>query len=272
MPNIDLLILAILQGVTEFLPLGSSGHLLVAPQYYCWAQPSLALQLAALAGALVAAKLYFIRDLTGMARGFLKVLQGKRDGRVRLIGLLLAAAIPYLAVALAMKLYAPTTLQTPLAVGAALVGFGVLLYGADKLGLTVRRVEHMTFGQALMIGIFQCLAVIPGAGATCLTITSARVLGFERPDAVRLAILLTIPILIATIGYRVWLFYAAGLPDVDWSQVALVFGVAAISGFIAIAFLMYWVRRGGFLPFVLYRVAIGLAILTAFVLSSGPSC
>jgi undecaprenyl-diphosphatase len=271
-PNIDLLILGILQGVTEFLPLGSSGHLLVAPQYYCWAAPGLALQLAALAGAVAAAMLYFVGDLAGMVRGFLKVLQGKRDGGVRLIGLLLVTAIPYLALALALQIYAPDALQTPLAVGVALVGFGVLLYGADKLGLTVRRVEHITFGQALMIGTFQCLAVIPGAGGTCLTIISARVLGFERPDAVRLAALLTIPILLATLGYKAWLFYAGGFPAVDWAQAALVFGAAFVAGFLAIAFLMYWVRRGGFLPFVLYRVAIGLAILAAFVLSTGPSC
>ncbi len=90
-PNIDILVLAILQGATEFLPVSSSGHFLMAPQLYCWGTQSPALELAALLGALVAVMVCFAGDLIGMAQGFLKVLQGKRDGRVRLIGLLLVA-------------------------------------------------------------------------------------------------------------------------------------------------------------------------------------
>ncbi len=135
------------------------------------------------------------------------MLQGKRDGRVRLIGLLLVAAIPYLAAAFLVERYAGDALRSPLVVGNALVGFGLLLYGADKLGLTVRRIEHMTFGQALTIGIFQCFAVIPGASGTGITMTIGRVLGYERPDAVRFAFLLSIPILAAVAGYKGWLVF-----------------------------------------------------------------
>ncbi|HKP23024.1 MAG TPA: undecaprenyl-diphosphate phosphatase, partial [Dongiaceae bacterium] len=94
MPNIDILVLAILQGATEFLPVGSSGHLIMVPQLYCWGPHAPALELAALLGALVAVMVCFAGDLLGMAQGFLKVARGKRDGRVRLIGLLLVAAIP----------------------------------------------------------------------------------------------------------------------------------------------------------------------------------
>jgi undecaprenyl-diphosphatase len=269
-PNIDILVLAILQGATEFLPVSSSGHLLMVPQLYCWGQPSPAPELAALLGALVAVMVCFAGDLVGMLQGFLKVVQGKRDGRVRLIGLLLVAAVPYLVAAFLVERYAGDALRSPLVVGNALVWFGLLLYGTDKLGLTVRRIEHMTFGQALTFGLLQCCAVIPGASGTGITMTTGRVLGYERPDAMRFAFLLSIPILVAMAGYKGWLVFAAG--EIDLPQAALAFGLSAVAGFLAIAFLSYWARRSGFLPFVLYRIALGAYLLYVFYVAGGPAC
>ena len=271
MPNIDILVLAILQGASEFLPIGSSGHLIMVPQLYCWGPQGPALAMATLLGALVAVMVCFAGDLTGMLQGFLKVLQGKRDGRVRLIGLLLVAAIPYLVAAFLVDLYAGDLLRNPLVIGNALVWFGLLLYGADKLGLTVRRIEHMTFGQALTFGLLQCCAIIPGASGTGITMTMGRILGYERPDAVRFAFLLSIPILVVTAAYKGWLVFTAG-SAIDLPQAALAFGLSAVTGFLAIAFLSYWVRRSGFLPFVLYRVAFGAYLLYVFYVAGGPGC
>ncbi|HET6618559.1 MAG TPA: undecaprenyl-diphosphate phosphatase [Dongiaceae bacterium] len=271
MPNIDILVLAILQGVTEFLPVGSSGHLLVAPQLYCWGAEGAGLQLAALLGALLAVTVCFLGELLGMVQGFLKMLQGKRDGRARVLGLLLVAAIPYLAAAFLVERYAGGSLNSLLVVGAALIGFGLLLYGTDKLGLTVRRVEHMTFGQALTIGLIQCCAVIPGAGATGITMTTGRLLGFERPDAVRFAFLLSVPILAASAAYKGWLLFQAGAA-IDAAQAGLALGLSAVAGVLAILFMIYWVRRSGFGPFVVYRIAFGAYVLYLFCLAGGPSC
>jgi undecaprenyl-diphosphatase len=270
-PNIDILVLAILQGATEYLPVGSSGHVLLVPQLYCWGSQAPALELAALLGALLAVMICFAGDLIGMVQGFLRVLQGKRDGRVRLIGLLLVAAAPYLAVAFLVDRYAGDAVRGPLVIGSALVIFGLLLYGADKLGLTVRRVEHMTFGQALTIGVLQCCAVIPGASGTGMTMTTGRVLGYERPDAARFAFLLTIPILAAIAGYKAWLLLQGG-GTIDLPQAGLSLGLSAAAGLLAIAFVSYWVRRSGFLPFVLYRVALGVYLLYLFYVAGGPSC
>jgi undecaprenyl-diphosphatase len=204
-------------------------------------------------------------------QGFLKVLQGKRDGRVRLIGLVLVAAFPYLAAAFLVELYAGDALRSPLIIGNALVWFGLLLYGADKLGLTVRRIEHMTFGQALTFGLLQCCAVIPGASGTGITMTIGRVLGYERLETVRFAFLLSIPILVATAAYKGWLVFQAG-SAIDLPQAALAFGLSAVAGFLAVAFLSYWVRRSGFLPFVLYRVAFGAYLVYLFYVAGGPAC
>jgi undecaprenyl-diphosphatase len=270
-PNIDILVLAILQGATEFLPVGSSGHLIVVPELYCWAPRSPALELASILGALLAVMVCFAGDLIGMVQGALKALHGKRDNRVRLIGLLLVAAIPYPAAAFLVERYAGDALRSPLVIGNALVWFGLLLYGADKLGLTVRRIEHMTYGQAVAFGLLQCCAVIPGASGTGITMTMGRVLGFERPDAVRFAFLLAIPILAAIAAYKSWLLFQAG-GAIDPPQSALAFGLSAVAGFLAIAFLSYWVRRSGFVPFVLYRVALGTYLLYLFQVAGGPAC
>jgi len=213
----------------------------------------------------------FLGNLLGMMQGFFKVLQGKRDGRVHLIGLLLVAAIPYLVAAFLVEHYAGDALRSPLVIGNALVWFGLLLYGADKLGLTVRRIEHMTFGQALIIGLIQCFAVIPGAGGTGITMTIGRVLGYERPHAVRFAFLLSIPILAVIAGYKGWLLFEAGAA-VDFAQAGLALGLSAAAGFLAIGFLSYWVRRSGFVPFVLYRVGFGVYLLYLFYVASGPGC
>ena len=271
MPNIDILVLAILQGVTEFLPVGSSGHLLMVPQLYCWGPQAPGLELAMLLGALLAVVVCFLGNLLGMMQGFFKVLQGKRDGRVHLIGLLLVAAIPYLVAAFLVEHYAGDALRSPLVIGNALVWFGLLLYGADKLGLTVRRIEHMTFGQALIIGLLQCFAVIPGAGGTGITMTIGRVLGYERPHAVRFAFLLSIPILAVIAGYKGWLLFEGGAA-VDFAQAGLALRLSAAAGCLAIGFLSYWVRRSGFVPFVLYRVGFGVYLLYLFYVASGPGC
>lgn len=271
MPNIDILVLAILQGATEFLPVGSSGHLIMVPELYCWGAPAPAVELASLLGALLAVMACFAGDLVGMLQGLLKVLRGKRDDRVRLIGLLLVAAIPYLAAAFLVERYAGDALRSPMVIGDALVIFGLLLYAADKLGLTVRRVEHMTFGQALTFGLLQCFAVVPGASGTGVTMTTGRILGYERPDAVRFAFLLAIPILAAVAGYKGWLLVQGGA-GFDLPLAGLAFGLSAVAGFLAIAFMSYWVRRSGFVPFVLYRVALGVYLLYLFYIAGGPSC
>ena len=271
MPNIDILVLAIVQGITEFLPVGSSGHLILVPQFYCWPTPSLAMEIGALIGALLALIVYFWRDLLSMGQGAYKVLRGKRDGRVRLIGLLLVAAIPTLAASYAAEFYLGDRLHSPLVIAGALIGFGALLYVADKIGLTVRRIEHLSWGSALAIGIFQCLAVIPGASRVGLAVTLGRLMGFERPDAVRFSFLLSIPVIAVTALYKGWQLFRAG-EMAALQNAGLMVALSAIAGFLAIAFLMYWVRRASFTPFVVYRLALGLFVLYLFYVAGGPGC
>lgn len=271
MPNIDLIVLAIIQGLAEFLPVSSSGHAILIPQFYCWPDQTLAMAVAIRVGTLLALAVYFWRDLLNMGQGALKVLRGKRDARVRLIGLLVAAALPAIAAGYVADRYLADSLRDPRIVAAALIGFGLLLYGADRLGLTVRRIEHLSWGSALTIGIVQCLGVIPGASRVGIAMTMARIMGFERPDAARFALLLSVPLIAGAAAYRGWqLLQVADAATLQ--HVGLMVALSAIAAFLAISFLMYWLRRGGFTPFVIYRVGLGLAVLYFFAVAGGPAC
>lgn len=271
MPNIDLLVLAIVQGIAEFLPISSSGHAILIPQFYCWPDQGLVMAVAVRIGTLLALLLYFWRDLLSMSQGAIKVLRGKRDSRVRLIGLLLLGALPALASGYFADRYVTGRLSDPIVVGYALAGFGLLLYAADRLGLTVRRIEHMSWGAALAIGVFQCFAFIPGVSRMGAAITIARIMGFERPDAVRFSLLLSIPIIVAGGVFKGWQLLQVPDPLV-LQHAGLTVVLSAIVGFLAISFLMYWVRRASFTPFVVYRVALGLFVLYLFYLAGGPAC
>lgn len=261
MPNIDILVLAIVQGVTEFLPISSSGHLVLIPQFFCWADQSQAMALAAHAGILLAALAYFWRELFAMTRGLYKVARGKRDPGARLVMLLLVAAIPALIIGFLLDLLVGDYLRSAEIVGWNLIIWGVILYVADKIGLTVRRMEHLNAGQALIIGVFQCLAFMPGASRSGLTMTVARILGYERIAAARFSFLLAIPTIAAAGLYEGYNLLQAPEPPQMMQQLVLMAAGSAVTGFLAIAFMMYWLRRSGFGVFVIYRILLGAVVL-----------
>ena len=138
--------------------------------------------------------------------------------------------------------------------------FGIVLYVADRRGMTVRRVEHMTLLDALIIGFAQALALIPGASRSGITMSAARMLGLERPEAARFSMLLSIPAILGAGVLKTRDLYAAG--DVQLSlDAALAAGLAFATALVAIAVLMAWLRRATFTPFVVYRVLLGTALL-----------
>ena len=168
--------------------------------------------------------------------------------------------VPVIGAGGAIYLVGHAALRDPAVVAWATIGFGVLLYGADRMGMTIRRIEHMTLGHALVIGLFQVLALIPGASRSGVTMTAARWLGYERPQAARFAMLMSIPVIAASgavAGYEVW---SQGDPIVTSAAMlaaGLSFGVAMLT----IAALLALLRHVSFTPFVVYRLALGGAVL-----------
>ena len=262
MPNADILIMAILRGVAEILPIDPSAHAALLARLFCWPGQTHLLSAAADLGVLAGLLIYLWRDGLQMLRSALRVLRGKRDPGSRLILHLLIGSLPAFAITFGLRALLDVTVREPIYIAVLLVAFGVVLYVADQAGLTVRRLEQMNFRQALIIGFFQGLAILPGVSRIGIVITVARALGYERVDAARFMLLLSIPWMAASAVYSVWLGLAAGeAPDPD--RVLLTAAVTGIAAFLAIAFLMYWVRRGSFTLFALYRVALGGALIYA---------
>jgi undecaprenyl-diphosphatase len=259
-PHIDILVLAIIRGVTEFLPLGASGHAVLLTDFFCWPADNPVTALTEELGLILALALYFWREVVGLGQGLLQVVKRKRDPRSRLLGYLLLGGLPAAVVTIALQIFLTDSVTTPGLIATMLIAFGLLLYLADRLGLTVRRIEHLNFGSALLIGLVQCLDVMPGVSRLGIAFTTSRILGFERLEAARFALLLGLPSGVVFILYQIYLIVVSPLP-LDWSGTVLSVICTFIAGFLAISFLMYWLRRANVAPFMLYRLGLGLYLI-----------
>ena len=268
MPLLHLLILAVVQGITEFLPISSSGHLVLVWEVFdslgqgVEQDPAnrLVLDIAVHVGTLLAVCAYFWRDIGAMLAGGLRLCIGRVTPGGRLLLYVIAATLPLIAAGVALKTTVALDLRGLEIVAWATLGFGVLLYIADRMGMMILRVEHMGLGSALAIGVAQILALIPGTSRSGITMTAARFLGFERAEAARFSMLLAIP---AILGAGT----LAGLDLRDSGDLALTRSallaalLAFIAALMAIAVLMQWLKRASFTPFVVYRILLGLLLL-----------
>lgn len=260
MPFIQILVLAIIQGLTEFLPVSSSGHLILVPATTGWPDQGLAVDVAAHIGTLVAVLIYFWRDVGRMIGGLFRLLVGRVDGGARLAGYLLVATVPALITGFVVDEYAGTLLRNVEIVGWTLIVFGIVLWVADRIGLTIRRVEHMTLRQAIFVGLAQALAFIPGTSRSGITMTAARLVGYERAEAARFSFLLAIPAIAAAGLWKGYQLVESG--ETEQIQAALLTaGLCVLTGLFAIAFMMQWLKRANFTPFVAYRLLLGGFIL-----------
>jgi len=257
---LQLAVLAIVQGLTEFLPISSSGHLILVPKLLGWPDQGLTIDVAAHVGTLVAVLVYFWRDVLRMLTGLLRLFRGKFDPGARLVLFLLVATIPALIAGYLVEQYAAESFRSVALVAATMIAFGVVLFIADRAGLTILRVEHMTLGQAIAIGVAQCIAFVPGVSRSGITMVAARFMGYERTEAARFSFLLSIPAICAAGLWEGFHIYRDG-GDAQLSDAAIVAGLSALTGLFAIAILMRWLRNWGFGPFVVYRLLFGGALL-----------
>ncbi len=260
MPLLQILVLAIVQGATEFLPISSSGHLILVPYFTAWSDQGLVIDVAAHVGTLVAVMIYFWRDVLRMAIGLWHLVRGKLDAGGRLALLLLLATVPALLVGYLIDQYFSDALRSPQVVAYALIGFGLLLYLADRVGMTVNRVDHMTVVQAVTIGLAQVLAFIPGTSRSGITMTAGRLLGYERTEAARFSFLLSLPAISAAGLWKGRELLQNSDPE-TLQAAGLTALFSAVAGLLAIAFLMAWLRRANFTIFVGYRILLGGLLL-----------
>lgn len=265
MATLQLVVIAVVQGITEFLPVSSSAHLRLIPELTGWPDQGLTIDVAAHVGTLLAVLVYFRRDALALAQGSFDILRGRSSRSAALVAYLALATLPivFAGVLLLAGGYEDgdlSRLRQPDVIGWTMLVFGLLLYLADRRGMTVRRIEHMTLGSALVIGCAQIAALVPGTSRSGVTMTAARMLGFERADGARFAVLLGIPAIVASATPSSIALYARGDAALGFGALltALLAFAAAVA---ALAAMMSWLRRATFAPFVVYRVLLGVAIL-----------
>jgi len=268
-PLLLLAVLASVQGITEFLPISSSGHLVLVWEGFdrlgaagvrAEAAERLDLDVAVHVGTLAAVCLYFWRDIATMLAGVAKLATGRVDAGARLAGLVLIASIPIIPVGFFGKELVLVYLRDLAIIGWATLGFGILLGLADRYGMLINRLPHMGWGQALAIGLAQVLALIPGTSRSGITMTAARMLGFERAEAARFSLLLAIPAILGAGTLAGLDLYESG--DMSLGRdAAIAAGLAFLAALVAIAVMMAWLRRASFTPFVVYRVILGTLLL-----------
>ena len=258
----QLLIVAIIQGVTEFLPISSSGHLILLPTLTGTPDQGLAIDVAVHVGTLFAVVLYFWPDVKVAAHGLTRLARRKVDTQGAFLALcLITATIPAVIVGIVIKLTGlDEAMRSAAVIGWTMLIFGLVLYWADTRSPTDRTADRWTIKHAGLMGLAQCLALIPGTSRSGITITAARSLGYDREGAAKLSMLMSIPVIVASglvlgidvVGNANW----AVLRD---AVIAAAFAFIAALG--ALVFMMRLLRSVSFTPYVIYRVILGIGLL-----------
>lgn len=257
-----ILLVAIIQGVTEFLPVSSSGHLILLPNLTGLADQGQAVDVAVHVGTLGAVVLFFWADVRIALAGLPRLLRGRIDTPgSRLAFLLLVATIPVILAGLILKLTGLSDAMRSIAViGWTMLGFGLVLWWMDQTGTSEKQTEDWTLRDAVILGFWQAIALIPGTSRSGITITGARHLGYERSEAARIAMLMSIPTIIASgtlLGIEV--VGNADLAVARDGAIAAVF--AFIAALLALGLMMRLLKSISYTPYVLYRVALGIVLL-----------
>lgn len=257
-------ILALVQGLTEFLPVSSSGHLVLVPLMLGEADQGLILDVALHMGTLSAILVYYWRDVWKIAFSVL-FWRSTKDMQSRNLGLyIVLATIPAVLFGLAVKTVFPDGIRSVAVITATTIFFGIVMGIADMSGGKERSMKDMTLGRAMLIGCAQALALIPGTSRSGITMTMARFLGFNRVEAAKFSFLLGMPAMAAA-GFMALLDMLKADDPGLYSHAAASTVMAFFAGLAAIHFMMKWLGKFGLMPFVIYRMFLGGFLLVYFM-------
>lgn len=264
--------LGIVQGLTEFLPISSSGHLIITREIFGWEfADDLTFDVALHIGTLLAVITYFWNEWVSMLRGLLARLLGTaRDHRFgevydeRLLTIVILGSIPVGIVGLALDNWVEDELRDPLIAGAMLILFGIILFAAERLGRRERSVESAGWKDAVLIGSAQAISLVPGVSRSGVTISAGLFDGFARIDAARLSFLLATPAIGGAGLLKTFEAITDGVPSHEIDAIFVGAAVSAVVGWLSIRFLMRLVQTRTYLPFVAYRFALGAFVLVYF--------
>ncbi len=261
-------VLALVQALTEFLPVSSSGHLILVPRFLGWGDQGLEFDIATNTGTLLAIIVYFRADLARVARGLAASFRpgalGACEPEARLGWAILWGTVPAGIAGLLVKDLVASEGRNPLLIATTAIVYGLLLLAADRLGRRTSELSALGRRQGLLIGCAQALALIPGTSRSGVTMTAALALGFTREAAARFSFLLAVPIGLL-VGAKQAFDVLRGVPlGVPVTAVLIGIAVSAVAGYAVIALLLAWVRRRSLAVFGFYRLLLGLFLILYF--------
>lgn len=257
-----LLSLALIQGITEFLPISSSGHLILLPSFTNFPDQGLLIDVSVHVGTLLAVIIYFFRDSLSILKGFSDLATGNRHSvPAQLTKFLIWATIPVIILGLILKITDIIDLLRNIKViGWTMIIFGIFLYLADRFSFSKKINLNYSIKEALIMGLWQSVALIPGTSRSGATITAARILGYKRKSAARIAMLMSIPTILASGSLEiidVW-------HKVDFNHfndAIIVICLSFIFAFLTLTIMMRLLNSISFTPYVIYRILLGVLLL-----------
>jgi undecaprenyl-diphosphatase len=264
---LHIIVLAIIQGMTEFLPISSSAHLILIPQLFGWKDQGLAFDVSLHVGSLIAVLIYFRPELGPLWRNWLNSFKSRQlNAESRLVWGVGIATIPVSLVGLTITSTGlDVLLRSPLIIASTTIIFGVWLGLAEWFGKRERNEYSLTWQDIILIGLVQALALIPGTSRSGVTMTVALLLGLTRKAAARFSFLLAIPVIILAGADETVLLLRQEPNSVEWSALLLGMTISAVSAYWCIRLFINLLDRIGMLPFVLYRFCLGIALLVWLV-------
>lgn len=264
MNNLHALVLGMVQGLTEVLPISSSAHLILIPKLLKWTESGLVFDVALHVGTFIALSLYFWRDIFDLIYNFISSLSGKgfQTAGNRLPWYIIIATIP--AVIVGKRFEEPIEeifRHSPSIICSVLIGFGLLLAFADTTGAKRWKLDRITLKSALVVGLAQCLALIPGVSRSGITITAALLLGYNRETSARFSFLLSLPIVFGAALLKVGHLLKTGIPSGEATPLLIGIASSAFFGYLSVLFLLKIVQRYSLYPFVWYRLVAGVVFL-----------
>ncbi len=253
-------LLAVIQGLTEFLPISSSAHLILLPYLFGWNDQGLAFDVAVHVGSLLAVLVYFRRQIADLALGWwAHVAAGKANGESRLAWAVLLATLPTALLGWVLHAWIEARLRTPLVIAAATLFFALLLGWADHRSARARTEYAITWRDIIVIGCAQALALVPGTSRSGITMTAALWMGLTRKAAARFSFLLSIPVIALAGGRKTYdLIVAPGAAP--WMLVLFGALLSGVTAFLCIHWFLKLIERMGMQPFVVYRVILALVL------------
>lgn len=255
-------LLGLIQGITEFLPISSSAHLILTSYLLGWEDQGLTFDIALHLGSMLAVVIYLRRDLVALVRGFAGG-DSERATQSALAQALVWGTVPVALAGLALVEFVASTGRRPATIATTSIVFGIALLIADRKGAHERSLRTIGWRDGLLIGLGQALALIPGTSRAGITMTVALALGFDRAAAARFSFLLAIPVSALVGGKQLLDAYLGAELSIDPSLFLIGFFASGVSAYLAIDFLITWVKRQDFSLFVAYRVVLGLVILAS---------